>query len=194
MALSRRTPLALILSASLLGLTACASAVGPEKMTLATSTATPASASTPGYRALVVGEIVGGSATNPLWLPNVSDQAFHSALEASLRNLNYLADQDHKGAYVVTARIVDLDRPSGARDPVLIFAPVDWAVTAKIQYTVTPARGGPPVFDELVAATGSTGSGGLTAADRVRRASEAAIQANIASFLERLSSEWKPVR
>lgn len=144
----------------------------------------------PGYRALRVGEIRGGSNTNPLWLSNVTNEDLRSALESSLRNIGYLAESGTKESYVVTASIVNLDRPAGAMDPVLVIAPVKWAVTAKIRYTVTPSAGGQPVFDDLVAATGES-QGGLAASARVKSASEAAIRANFQAFARRLRTEWR---
>jgi hypothetical protein len=181
-------PLLAICAAGLVG---CASGAGSRQMAVSSDTATAVTPDRPGYHALVVGSVDGGSGTNPLFLSNVSNRNFKSALESSLRSLNFLADGPSKDAYVVTASIVDLDRPVGSLDPVLIVAPVDWSVTVKIHYTVAPAGGGRPVFDDVIAATGAAGRmGGITAAARVRQANEAAVRANIRVFVGRLQTEW----
>lgn len=149
----------------------------------------PAAPSEPGYRALTVGRIQGGGSAAPALLSKVGDLNFKIALESSLRRLGYLADSN--GRYVVDATIEDVDQPGGSLDPVLIVAPVDWSVTVKIRYVVMPVDQSRPVFDELVAATGQTGDRGLVASERVRSATEAAVQANLEAFLDRLKREWK---
>jgi hypothetical protein len=107
-----------------------------------------------------------------------------------MQNLSFLAVDPQKPRYEVQARIVDLDRPAASLDPVLAIAPVDWTVTIRVRYTVAPVGGGRPVFDDVVAATG-TASGGLTSATRVQKATEAAVQADIGTFLQRLRTEWR---
>jgi hypothetical protein len=93
---------------------------------------------------------------------------------------------------VVRAEIVDLQRPGGSLDPVLVFAPLDWDVTVKVRYTVSPAVGGPPVFDELVAATGSaSGDSAATSDGRIRKGVEAAVRADIADFIEQVQPSLK---
>ncbi len=137
-----------------------------------------------GYHAIRVATVEGGSNTNPLWLSDISDTNLRQALQMSLSNADYLAPQGAEGAYLVSARIEGLDRPIGGLDPVLVFAPVDWSVTVKIHYTVRPTGGGAPVFDQLIAETGTaSGVSALTTDGRVRKAVEAAVSANINDFL-----------
>jgi hypothetical protein len=186
------TPRALVLGVSLLALAACSTPATPDKMTLESNSGTVATAGEAGFQALTVGDIQGGAGTNPLWLSNISDADFHTALETSLRNLNYLKQDGTNAAYVVSAQIVQLQRPVAGFDPVLVFAPVDWAVTVKVHYTVTPHSGGSPVFDELIAATGvADGETALTSDGRVRKADEAAVRANIEAFIGRMRSTLK---
>ncbi len=187
MATARSATGTALLAAGLL-LTACASPASPAQMALAAGSPAQAHQGEPAWRALTVGVIDGGAKTSPLWLSDVSNADFRTALETSLRNLDFLAD-GARGAYVVTARIVDVDVPLGARDPVLVIAPVAWEVTVKVRYTVTPTGGGVPVFDDVVAAT-ATGSSGFSATARVRKAAEAAVRADIETFAQRLGTEW----
>ncbi len=174
----------------LLFLGACSTGAQPDQMSVANGGGPGAVAGARSYHALSIGQIGGGSQTNPLWYSSVSNEDLRAALQASLRNLNYLADGG-TGAYVVTADLVDLDRPALAVDPVLIIAPVEMTVTAKIHYVVKPVGGGAPVFDEVVATTGTgAGDSALTSDGRVRKGVEAAVKANIAEFVSRLRTEW----
>src|SRR5947207_13703528 len=82
---------------------ACATAASPSAMTLAPSADVAISAAQPGYQALRVGSVVGGSATSATGLSQVADADFQSALAASLRSIGYLAPDSGQGAYVVRA-------------------------------------------------------------------------------------------
>ena len=176
----------------LLCLTACATASSPDQMSVsagATAQAAPGSRSDHSFR---LGAVNGGAQTEAIGLSEVSNDALHAALESSLHNLNYLADDPSKAAYVVSADLVDLDRPVAAFDPALLFVPIDLTVTVKIHYTVTRTTGGAPVFDEVVATTGTGGAGdALTPVGRVRKGVEDGVRLNIAAFVRRLQTEWK---
>ena len=176
----------------LLLLSACATATTPEQMSIAAGAA-PAPA--PGSRtdhSFRVGNVSGGGATSAMGLSDISSDVLRTALATSLRNLGYMSADESGAAYVVSADLIDLDRPVAALDPVLIFVPIDLSVTAKIRYTVTPARGGPPVFSQVVATTGTaTASDAATPAGRVRKANEDAIKLNTVAFLKRLNADWK---
>ena len=177
--------------AALLCLAACASAATPEKMTVAPSSAAALAPGAHGYPALSVGLIGGGDKTSPLGMSDVSNAALRQALSASLRNLNYLADGD--GPYVITAQILDLDRPWASKvHPILAIMPVDMSVSVRIRYVVRPAGGGTPVFDDVVGTTGTaTASDSLAPDARMRKANEAAVRSNIAEFVNRLQATWR---
>ena len=164
----------------------CATATSPEAMTIA-----PGGAPSPGAEvahALSVGAINGGAATDVLALSSVDNAALKDSLRGSLRNLGYLAEDPAAARYVVSADIVDLDRPMVAMDPALLLAPIDLSVTVRIRYHLTPARGGAAVFQSVVATTGTaTANDAITPAGRVRKAEEAAVRMNIASFLGRMN-------
>ena len=178
--------LPIVLLGAIVGLAGCASTADPDRMSLTGDAQLKAAPAEPDFHTLSIGAVSGGAGTNPMWMANISNEGFGKALEASLRNLDYLAARDAGGVNVVTATIVDLDRPAASLDPVLILAPVDWSVTLKVHYVVAPARGGHAIFDDLVATTGtSSGVGSLTSGIRVRQADEAAVRANIAEFVRR---------
>lgn len=167
----------------------CATSSKPQQMTIAADVAQPLTPGARGYHRFGVGEIGGGSETEPIGLSQVSNDALRLALTNSMANLGYLADDKGHAAYRVSATIVELDRPGAVYDPVLILVPVDLSVTARIHYTVKPADGGPALFDEVVATTGTASvDEAISPNGRVRKANEAAIRLNIATFLKRLRS------
>lgn len=167
----------------LLMLTACATASMPSQMVAAPGAVAGVSEGQPGYKQFRVGAVQGGSETNPMWMSNVSNADFKTALESSLRSLNYLADENDKAQIEVTASIVDLKRP---------MAGIDMSVTSKVRYSALPATGGAPVFDETLAATGTAKFGeALLGVERLRKANEAAVRANIEVFIQRLQDALK---
>ena len=167
----------------LLTLAACASASMPSQMVAAPGAVSGVAAGDPGYKQLRVGNVQGGSETNPMWMSNVSSTDFKTALEASLRALNYLADDGSQAKIEVSANIVDLQRP---------MAGIDMSVTSKVRYSALPATGGAPVFDETLAATGTAKFGeALLGVERLRKANEASIRANIEIFVKRLQTALK---
>jgi hypothetical protein len=181
----------LALCAGLFLLTGCATPAAPEHMTLAQDSVPPAPQGGPTWHALSVADVNGGGPTERIWLSNISDDGLRTALQASLKDGGYLAESG-PARYQVSAHIIDLQQPIGSLDPVLWFAPVDWSVTIKVRYIVS-APGRAPLFDEVVAATGTAeGGSSLSSQGRVRRATEAAVRNDIQSFLTRLNSELKP--
>lgn len=172
-----------VVGGSLLTLAACASASMPSQMVAAPGAVAGAVAGDPGYKQLRVGNVQGGSETNPMWMSNVSSADFKTALESSLRALNYLADDGSQAKIEVSANIVGLQRP---------LAGLDMSVTSKVRYSALPAAGGAPVFDETLAATGTAKFGeALLGVERLRKANEAAIRANIEVFVKRLQTALK---
>ncbi len=170
-------------SAGLLALTACATASLPSQMVSAPGAVAPAASGDGAYQRVRVGAVSGGSETNPLWMSNVSNGDFRTALESSLRGVNYLSDDPSKANLEVTASIVDLQRP---------MAGIDMSVTSKIRYTAKPVGGGAAVFDDTVAATGTAKFGeALLAVERLRKANEASISANITEFIKRFRESLK---
>jgi hypothetical protein len=172
-----------LISAMLMALGACATGATSANMVATSGAPPPIATSEPGYHRLRVGNVQGGSETNPLWESNVSNEDFRSALETSLKSESYLADTPEKAMLEVSASLVDLQRP---------LAGLDLTVTSKVRYTVSPVGGGTPVFDETIAASG-TGhmSDALIAVERLRLANEASIRANITAFLQRLHDTLK---
>lgn len=160
---------------SLFSMGACASAARPEAMTVLPSSITAAMPTDKGYKAIRVQAVNGGGETNPLWLSNVSNAEFKTALEASLNAAN-LYDGQASAPMSLTASMVDLQRP---------LAGLDMTVTSRVRYSVVD-RAGSIVFDDTVAATGTASMGdSLIAVERIRLANEKSVRANIKAFIER---------
>lgn len=167
----------------LLMLAACASASMPTQMVATPGTVAAAAAGDPGYKQLRIGTVQGGSETNPLWMSNVSNADFKTALESSLRALNYLADDGAKAPIEVTASMVALKRP---------MAGIDMSVTSTVRYSALSTVGGKPVLDETLSATGTAKFGeALLGVERLRKANEASMRANIEVFVKQLQAALK---
>ncbi|MDR3508856.1 MAG: hypothetical protein P4L64_13255 [Caulobacteraceae bacterium] len=168
---------------ALITLSACATGAVPTAMVVSPNDAIVVAPGAPGYHQLKVASVGGGSETNPLWMSDVSNDAFKTALEASLQGVAYLSDDPTKANLQVTAAMVDLKRP---------MAGLDMSVTSTVRYTVAPVAGGAPVFDETIAATGTARFGeALAAVERLRKANEASIKANITLFIQHLEASLK---
>lgn len=166
---------AIVAAVSALG--ACAAGARSERMVV-TSAISPVAQGQPGYQAFRLGPVTGGGATNPLWASNVGPEQFKVALEASLRAAGHLAEQPGAASYEVSAQLTDLDRP---------MAGVDMSVTTTVRYKAQSVSGGSPLFDNNVAATGTAKFGEhLIGTERLRKANEASVRANIESFIQRL--------
>jgi len=174
---SGRLVIGAALSACLIALGGCAAGARSTQMTASSSVA-PIGASDPGYKQFRVSKTQGGSKTNPLWMSSVSDADFKSALEASLKAANYLADQADQAKAEIVANLVELKRP---------MAGLDMSVTTQVRYSATDTATGSVVFDDTVGANGTAKFGdSLIGVERLRLANEAAIKANIEAFIARL--------
>ena len=168
---------AVALIATATNVSGCASGARSTEMVVKSSIA-PTEAGQPGYKSFRVAGTQGGSGTNPLWMSNVSNEDFKTALEASLKATNYLADEPGQATAEVTASMMDLKRP---------MVGLDLSVTAQVRYSATEVNGGAIVFDYVVAATGTAKmSEAFMAVERLKLANEAAIRANIEAFILRL--------
>jgi hypothetical protein len=125
-----------------------------------------------------LGNVQGGSNTNPLWMSNVSDTEFESGLLSSLRSAGLLAENQSEARYRMVANLQDLKRP---------LVGLDMSVTMTVRYTVSPLAGGAPVFDEVVSAVGTAELGeAFSGAKRLQLANEKAAKANITEMLRRV--------
>ena len=156
---------------------ACASAARPELMATTAASVAAAAPTDAGYKAVRVADVTGGGETNAMWMSNVSGQDFRTALEASLRASNYLADAAGGARYAVSAQLLNVDRP---------MMGLNMTTTSTVNYTVKAAGSEQVVFQETVAARGTaTMSDAFMGVERVRLANENSIRENIKSFMEK---------
>ena len=171
----RHAQICLLVVTSLFVLSACATASLPSQMAASPNTTPTATSSEPGYHQMRVVQVQGGRKTSPLGESDVSNSDFKAALEASLRTSGLMQDDDAQAHLNLTASIIDLKRP---------IAGFNMTVISKVRYTVVQVGSTDPVFDQTIAASGTASFGSaLLGVERLRKANEAAMQANIASFL-----------
>jgi hypothetical protein len=159
-------------------LAACASGARVEEMTAPPSAVAPVGPSSPAFGAVSLGTVTGGSATNPLWISQVSNENFHAALAQSLAA--HRLEAPTGGRYRLNADLIELDQP---------WIGLDITVTAKVRYTLTSPGGGAPHFDRTIETPYTAKFGdNLYGVERFRLADEGAIRANIATAIEQLTA------
>ncbi|QHS10273.1 hypothetical protein [Sinimarinibacterium sp. NLF-5-8] len=125
-----------------------------------------------------LGEVVveGGKQTNPLWVSQVSNEAFAQALQLSLQQAGYLSGAHNQ--YALRATLMALDKP---------LIGLNMTSTAQVSYVLRDAASDQVIFNEqIVASHTATVGDAFVAAKRVRLANEGAIRANIEKFIRRL--------
>lgn len=171
----RPTVAVMIAAASLLS--ACATQIPIGPMTAPLSPDAIITQSSPAYKAVSVGKVTGGTETNPLWISEVSNQNFHDALEQSLE-LHVLAADGTAGRYRLDVALVSIDQP---------LAGFSLTVTAKVRYTLIPADGGAPKFDQTIETPYTAEFGdAFLGYERLRLATEGAVRENISAFIKQL--------
>jgi hypothetical protein len=155
-------------------LSACASGAKPEAMAVSADASIPTNPALQG--AIQVGAITGGSETNPMFMSQVDDASFRSALEDSLLVHGYLAPSPAQARFTVDAKMMPLEQP--------IFG-FNLTVTSSVEYGIQGPgeRRTIPVRERGRATFGDS----PIAVERLRLANEKAIQANIRTFLTELA-------
>ena len=128
--------------------------------------------------AIAVADVTGGRETNPLWVSQVSSEAFRSALEDSLANAGVFERVLSASKYRLTADLNQLEQPAFG---------IDMTVTSTIKYTVVDTRTGKDVYSRLIRAPFTAGfSDSPMGATRVRIATEGSIKKNIEMLINAL--------
>lgn len=126
---------------------------------------------------IFVQDVTGGEETNPLLNPQVSNDAFMGALEASLRSVGLLGSR-MMSDYNLTARLEKLDQP---------WIGTDMTVIATVNYSLEHRKTNKPVLLRTVRTSfTSSFSDASDGADRVRLAIEGAIRKNISIVVKEL--------
>jgi hypothetical protein len=156
-------------AAVVIGMVGCATAPTPAGMTVASESVQ--------VNPKLKGSLAVTSVTAAKDVAPDHNAAFRKALEDTLSRAGYLAANGAGATYKLTAELRQLEQPLGS---------ADLHVTSNVQYTLTGPSG--PAQDLPVVAVGSaTSSDGFTAGQRMRVASERAIQENIKVLLNQLA-------
>ena len=166
----------------LAGLSACASGARNAAMTVPVAPNQIVTDTSLIKHAIAVGEVSGGTETNPLWKSDVSNAAFKSALEDSLA-LSVLKGGP-TAPYTLNAKLVSLHQP---------FAGLDMTVTSTVQYTLLATGQTKPVMDETVVTPYTANfSDAFLGMERLRLANEGAMRENIGEIVKRLIAAGQP--
>lgn len=167
---------------ALSALAACAQPARVSQMAVQNVLA-PVVASNPSLLgSMTVGEVSGGSATNPIWLSKVDNPQFKEALERSLEFNGLLAAAAPASRFQVSATLIELQQP---------LIGFSLTVTSRVMYRVVESNGGREVMrEELVTPYTAEFSSSLIAVERLRLANEGAIRESIKRFLIRFGEIW----
>src|SRR6185503_4807276 len=166
---------AVLVTAALAQLAACATAAKPEAM-VATTTAAQAPFPQTLQHAMCVRAVTGVQKTNALWVSKVDDQSFNIALSQSLSNAG-LAAPSPGCSFPVDVNLLGLSQP---------IAGFDMTVTSHVNYKVFDPSGQPLVLATIDTPYTADFSAAFVATERLRLANEGSIRTNISQFLDKL--------
>jgi hypothetical protein len=125
--------------------------------------------------------VTGGKETDSVGTPQISDAAFRDALVGSIKNSQVFSGvvEGKGGNYLLTVSLFSMQQP--------IFG-FDLTVTLEAGWTLQPASGGAPVWQESIkSAHTATVSDSFAAVTRLRLATEGAAKKNIEQGLAKIS-------
>jgi hypothetical protein len=165
-----------IVSACLLA--GCAEPARVSEMVPAPTTATLAPNS-PIRNAITVGQVSGGTKTNPMWTSQVDNDSFAGALRSALSENQLAATATPR--YRLDAALQELHQP---------FAGFDMTVRSTVQYTLTDLTLNRPVFDKQITDKfTATVSDAFVGVKRLELANEGSIKTNIGDLVNQLIAE-----
>lgn len=125
-----------------------------------------------------VSRSTGGKETNPVLMPQISNNQFTSAIKHSLENYGLLANKND-ARYSLRSSIIALDQP--------VFG-VDFTVTTVVKYELLDIKTRKIIFEETIdSAYSTTMSDAYVATTRLQLANEGSARENIHEFLRQLS-------
>jgi hypothetical protein len=168
--------------ASACALAGCAEPARVSEMVPPPMTATLAPNS-PIRNAITVGQVTGGTKTNPMWTSQVDDESFAGALRSALSENQLAAGAAPK--FRLDAVLRELHQP---------FAGFDMTVRSTVQYTLTDLSLNRPVFDKQITDKfTATVSDAFVGVKRLELANEGSVKTNIGDFVNQLvvdSASW----
>lgn len=130
------------------------------------------------HKKVSVGDVSGGTKTNPLWVSKVSNEDLKLALEDSLNKSNY-ASIDVSPEYRLDAKLVELKQP---------MVGANLKVSSVVQYKLTEIKSGKEVFNKSISAIYTAKfSSSFFAGTRLKIANEGSIKTNIEQLLQDLN-------
>ncbi|MEQ9327261.1 MAG: hypothetical protein RJQ21_08190 [Rhodospirillales bacterium] len=164
---------------ALANLVACASPAEMQNMVVRDASL-KAPATSPLAGNMMISEVRGGEATNPLWTSEVDNESFRGALQQSLMSTGYLSADPTNATFSVEAELSDLDQP---------IIGLDLNVRSLVRYRIKKKTTNDIWFDEPVTVSYTATFGdAVLAIKRLRLANEGSIKENIKSFLIRIKN------
>ena len=167
---------------ALTGLAACSSGARDAAMTVPVAPNQIISDTSPLKNAITVGDVTGGSETNPILASKVSNGSFKSALESSLTLSVLKGGPD--APYKLNANLVSLDQPTMG---------FNMTVTSVVKYTLLAKDKPAPVMEETVVTPYTANfSDAFVGVERLRLANEGSMRENIREIISRIFAASKP--
>lgn len=162
-------------AALILLVSACAQGARTNAMVAPVQPTTILPENSPLKSSSTVTAVTGGQETNPLWVSDISNASFKTALEQSLALHTILADGT--GPLSISANLVSVDKP---------LVGISFTVTTVVAYTVTDAVGTTVYSETVTTPYTAEFSDAFLGVERLRLANEGSAKANIAKFIDNL--------
>ena len=163
-----------IAALALLVISACSSGASVGAMTAPVTDETLISQASPAYRAISVGDVIGGKETNPLGVTQVSDANFRAALLQSLQ-VHAMSAPD-RGQYILSAQLLAWGQPAIG---------LNSTADARVHYKLVASDGSTKLDDVVETSYTAKLADAFSGVERLRLANEGAMQANIEALLKK---------
>lgn len=156
----------------------CAMPASPAAMTVSAADV-PGAARARFAHEVVVHDVQGGTATNPLLTSQIENDGFRRALHGSLERAGLLGNEQ-TARYRVDVTLIEVQQPAFG---------FDMKVTSKIRYVVSNVKTGATALAiEVVAPYTATVGDSIVGSSRLKIANEGSARQSIAALLKRMTS------
>jgi hypothetical protein len=154
--------------------------VAPARMVPEQTLLPSDSLDSPFREAIVISKVGGGERMSFLFIPKVGNDELKEALRLSLEQDGFLSTADTTAPFRLEAFLIELKQPSSG------FTMIVYSL---IRYKLTRSSDDQVVYDDIITASyRATMGDSWVGGQRMKIATERAIQANIAAFLKELHS------
>lgn len=172
----------LCLGALGLGVAGCSSAARPTAIVAPAERAAFVEDHSPIYQSMVVGAISGGEETTLISNSKISNEAFREALTTSMR-LNGMLSEAATDDYTVEAQILSVEQPT---------LQINFTTTAIVTYRVLATASGSELYCQTIKTQSEAKfTDSIVRQERIRLATEGAMQENIGAFMRVFSQSVK---